>query len=119
MGKRKKMYVGFVDFKKAFDTVKRHILWEILEKNGIKGKLLNILRDMYRDVRYCVRAGQGYSDSFESFLGLKQGCKISPILFAYLINSLIEEISLNSKHGIQLAPDTPELSALLFADDVV
>ena len=118
LGKRKKLYVGFVDFKKAFDTVKRPILWSILENNGIKGRLLNIIKSMYNKVQYCVRAGQGYSDSFESNTGLKQGCKISPILFSFLINSLIEEISCNSKHGIQLSPNTSDLSALLFADDV-
>jgi hypothetical protein len=35
--KRKKMYCCFVDFHKAFDTVPRDLLWQVLAKMGIVG----------------------------------------------------------------------------------
>ena len=69
-------------------------------------------------MRYCVRGSNGETDYFESQSGLKQGCKLSPILFSYFINSLLEEISANSKHGVQFVPNTRDISALLFADDM-
>ena len=59
----KKLYVGFVDFKKAFDTVNRNILWNILRKNGVSGKILNVLIAMYRSARYCIRRCEGQTDS--------------------------------------------------------
>ena len=118
LSKRKKVYIGFIDFRKAFDTVKRDVLWNILELNGIRGKVLNVLKAMYRNVRYCVCTQEGHTESFDSTMGLKQGCKISPIMFSYLINSLANEIAENCKHGIQLAPNTQPVSSLLFADDV-
>ena len=34
--KRSKLYVCFVDFKKAFDSVNRNKLWQVLKSNGIK-----------------------------------------------------------------------------------
>ena len=96
----------------------RNILWNILRKNGVSGKIFNVLIDMYRSVRYCVRGFEGHTDFFECSLGLKQGCKLSPILFSYLISSLAEEISAHSKHGVQILTNTQDISALLFADDV-
>ena len=116
--KHRKLYVGFVDFRKAFDTVKRNVLWRILEESGVRGKLLNVLKAMYGNVRYCVRTLEGRTEAFESTMGLKQGCKISPIMFSYLINVLAKEVSENCKHSIQLSPNTPPVSCLLFADDV-
>ena len=35
----RKLYVAFIDFEKAFDSISRKLLWYILLKNGIKGSL--------------------------------------------------------------------------------
>ena len=35
----KKLYVAFIDFRKAFDSVIRTKLWAILRRNGLKGKM--------------------------------------------------------------------------------
>lgn len=45
---KKKLYTCFVDFKKAFDTVPRDLLWQVLEGLGINGRILECLRSMYR-----------------------------------------------------------------------
>ena len=45
---QRKLYVGYVDFKKAFDTVNRSTLWNVLRDNGISGKMLNVLMAMYK-----------------------------------------------------------------------
>ena len=37
--KHTKLYVGFVDFKKAFDSVNRNALWSVSRKNCVNGKL--------------------------------------------------------------------------------
>ena len=36
----RKLYVAFIDFDKAFDSVSRKLLWVILAKNGVTGKLI-------------------------------------------------------------------------------
>ena len=81
LNRKRKLYVAFVDFRKAFDTVDRSALWKVLEMYGMKGRMLNCLKGMYSSVWYCVRCNGRCTDSFECKRGLKQGCKVSPIIF--------------------------------------
>jgi len=62
--RKKGLFVAFVDFRKAFDSVNRASLWEILKNNGIQGKMLRILRAMYSAVKSCVRYDGAYSKYF-------------------------------------------------------
>ena len=116
--KNKKLYVDFVDFRKAFDTVKRNVLWNVLLQLGIGGNMFNTLRAMYSSVLSCVRCNPRNTDYFNCIQGLKQGCLVSPVLFSFLINELASEIVLRGKHRIQLLPREIELLLLMFADDI-
>ena len=116
--RHKKLYVAFIDFRKAFDSVTRDKLCAVLQNNGIHGKLLCALKSMYSVVKARVRVGADLTESFECPRGLKQGEICSPILFSLLINELTLEIRRCGRHGIQLSPDLVELFLLLFADDV-
>ena len=121
--KNSKLYVAFIDFKKAYDTVNRNILWSVLLRTGIHGKLLKMVQAIYTNVKACVMSSSGcnntgYSRFFECLQGLKQGCVMSPILFSLLINELASEIIVKGKHGVHLTPDEIELFLLLFADDL-
>ena len=41
-----RFYCLFVDFHKAFDSINRDLLWYVLAKHSINGKMLTIMRDM-------------------------------------------------------------------------
>ena len=116
--KNTKLYVAFIDFKKAYDTVNRDILWIVLFRSGVRGKMLSMIRGIYATVQACVMSKLGLSDFFECFQGLKQGCILSPVLFSMLINELANEILEKGKHGVSLGPAEIELFLLLFADDL-
>jgi hypothetical protein len=45
--KRKKVYCCFVDFHKAFDTMPRDLLWQVLAEMGIVGHFMQCLQSMY------------------------------------------------------------------------
>ena len=117
--KNHKLYVAFIDFKKAFDSVNRNILWYVLRKSGINGKLYYALRGIYNSVFACVRDKGIYSEYFSCPQGVKQGCMLSPQMFSFFINELAVEVSKKGKHGIQLIPGALEIFMLLFADDVI
>ena len=82
----KRLYVAFVDFAKAYDYVPRELLMHKLLRSGIQGRMHTILRSMYTSVKAKVRTADGLSDAFVSELGLRQGCILSPLLFAFYIS---------------------------------
>eukprot|EP00745_Piridium_sociabile_P015926 TRINITY_DN2374_c0_g1_i12.p1 TRINITY_DN2374_c0_g1~~TRINITY_DN2374_c0_g1_i12.p1 ORF type:complete len:1135 (+),score=79.90 TRINITY_DN2374_c0_g1_i12:1880-5284(+) len=116
--RHRKLYVAFIDFKKAFDSISRSKLWGILEKNGLNGNILQALKSMYKIVKAKVRVGGDFTDSFMCARGLKQGEVCSPVIFSLFINELTRDVLADGMHGIQLSPDFIQLLILLFADDI-
>ena len=117
--KKGKLYVCFVDLKKAFDSVQRETLFKILLKTGINGKFINAIKAIYTSVFSCVRVEELLTDSFSCPLGLRQGCILSPTLFSIFINEIALILDEKGLHGIQMVPGLIELFILLFADDLV
>ena len=116
--KRKKIYCIFVDYQKAFDTVKRTVVWGILEKIGVSGKFISMLKGIYSQVKGRVRADNQLTEAFDCPVGLRQGCKLSPIIFSLLINEVAEALEREGRAGCQLLRGTRDINALLFADDI-
>ena len=118
----RQLYVCFVDFKKAFDTVPRDLLWERLREIGIQGTMLNAIISMYKDVTACVKTPSGVTDFFPCTLGVKQGCPLSPSLFGLYIDSL-EGVLLQENSRVDAPvllgtnPGT-KVPLLLYADDI-
>ena len=118
MARRKgKVFIAFVDYLKAFDTVDRHSLWLCLRRKGLSRKMLNRLKSLYRSVLCCVRYGHDYTEFFESSAGMKQGCLLGPKTWCPFINEVADEIKKAGRHGILLTNLTEEIFSL-FADDV-
>ena len=114
---KRKLYCCFVDFKKAFDLVPRQTLWSVLERRGMKGKVLSSLQSMYAADKACVLTRDGPTDLFDCGIGVKQGCPASPLLFGLFLDEL--ENLLEAAPGID-APHLADilLAILLFADDI-
>ena len=117
--KNRKLYVAFIDFQKCFDSINRNLLWHVLLKNGIKGKLLGCVKSMYVSVKARVRCGAKLSQSIMCSRGVKQGDVCSPILCSLFINELAVDVIRNGRHGVQFSIDPFVLFILLLADDIV
>ena len=115
----RKLYVAFIDFEKAFDSISRKLLWPILLKNGIKGRLYKCVRSMYENVKARIRCGAKFTDYINCTRGVKQGDVCSPVLFSLFINELALDIINNGRHGVSLSSDFVQLVILLFADDMI
>ena len=63
-----KVYVAFVDYKKAFDTVDRDKLLEMLEKLKTSSKMINMMKAIYSSVQSCVMWGAKFSEFFRARL---------------------------------------------------
>ena len=87
-----KFYEAYIDFCKAFDSVQHTLLWSVLFRTGVQGKMLRTLKSMYRTVQDCIRCGSENTEYFTCLQGLKQGCLVSPTLFSLFINELAHDI---------------------------
>ena len=114
---KKRLYCSFIDLKRAFDSVYRDGLWYKLLKQGLNGKVFQIIRSIYSDVKSCVKNFGSISEFFDSNVGLLQGEVISPFLFSLFINDL--EIYLHENPNATISLDQLSLYLLLFADDAV
>ena len=82
----------FVDLQKAFDTVNREILWDILWDCGVRGKMWRVLRSLFTGFRGRVKAQGSLSPFFEILQGVIQGSRLGPLLFNIFFKSLIDKI---------------------------
>ena len=68
------MYVVFIDFTKAFDTVSRDGLWCVLRRFGCTTKVINLIRALHDGMEAKVVQGKDVSKRFTVTNGVKQGC---------------------------------------------
>ena len=122
--KKQKLFCAFIDYQKAFDTVWRAGLWSKLEKAySIKGKILNVIQNLYANVKSCVFCNGQKSQFFESLTGVRQGENLSPLLFSLYVNDL--ETYLRQKDIKALDFKSNQINnflnlfIILYADDTV
>jgi hypothetical protein len=113
---KKKTYVCFIDFRKAFDTVWHDGLWKRLWDSGIRGKAWRIIKNLYKNIQAQVLVGDAKTKSVRMLQGVRQGCPLSPILFNFFVNELARMLE---KTGVGVKYCDEIISSLLYADDVV
>ena len=91
------LYLAFVDLTKAFDTVNRDLLWNILHKFGCFPTFIATLQQFNTGVCAQVIMAGSQSYSFPVEVGVKQSCVLAPIIF----NLLLVAITLVSHHDMQ------------------
>ena len=118
-----RFYCLFVDFKRAFDSIRHDKLWDSLERKGIpeNSKFLKVFQSMYKRLKSCVKVENSLSDFFRCTIGTMQRCINSPFLICLFINDLVAYLRAECKNnnGIFVTNDIESLLlALMFADDV-
>ena len=113
------IYACFVDYKAAFDSVDRTILWETLESYGIPTKYINLIKEGYNGFTSSVMVDGMLTDPFEVEGGVKQGDVPSPTLFNIIVDHVATESfdDANSSLGIFISALGDYLTDREFADD--
>jgi hypothetical protein len=73
----------FIDFKKACDSVRREVLYDILMEFGVPKKLVRLIKMCLTETYSRVRVGKTLSDVFPIRNGLKQGDTLSYFVFQF------------------------------------
>jgi len=75
----------FIDFKKACDSLRRKVLYNILIEFGIPMKLVSPIKISLKETHSRVQVGKHFSDTFPIKNGLKKGVALSPLLFNFAL----------------------------------
>jgi hypothetical protein len=67
------MYVAFIDFSKAYDSVDRSSLQVKLLLEGVRGPVYDVLHSMYAAMRSSVALGNKVSSPFDQLIGRGKG----------------------------------------------
>ena len=107
---------GFVDITKAFDRLQYKVVWDKLKKIGIGENIVRILREQYLKQYRRVIWGELKSEFFMVDRGVRQGSPLSPILFALVMDDVVQKIKA-LKVGCVLKGKI--VNIIVYADDIV
>ena len=107
-----------IDAEKAFDKIQYPFMIKTLQKAGIKGAYLNIIKAIYDKPTANVILNGEKLKAFPLKSGTRQGCPLLPLLFNIVLELLATAIRAEKEiKGIQIGKEEVKLS--LYADDMI
>ena len=100
------LYVNFIDFEKAFDSLDRQSLWKLLRHYGVPEKITGIIRKSYSGMTCRVVCARQQADAFQVKTGVRQGCLLSPFLCLLAFDLVLKTSPAQRGDGIQWTPWT-------------
>lgn len=98
------LHINFIDFKKAFDSVHRANLWNILELGTLElpSQIIAIIIKFYKHFECSVILSlKSLSEPFPAESGVRQGCILFPILFLVSIACIMRNRTSDKPRGLQ------------------
>ena len=86
------MHQLFIDFKKAYGSVSREVLYNILIEFDIPMKLARLIKMCLTETYNTVRVGKNLCAMFPIRNSLKQGDSLSPLLFNFALEYAIRRV---------------------------
>merc|ERR1711874_410490 len=106
------MHGAFIDFKKAYDSIDRKKLIEVLIGFNINPLIIDLIVQMYQEDNTIIKLGN-MNRKIEVTGGIRQGCCISTLLFKLVTFRIIDELRTRKKYKIGKFCD----NSLWLADD--
>ena len=110
---KEKLVVVAVDFKKAYDSIKREKVVEVLKSLKVPIEIIDMMKRGYIGDRTWIEVGDE-DIMIEVDSGIRQGCTISPLIFKLITYKIIEEMNRRTR-GVRVGGI--KVSSLFFADD--
>ena len=105
-----------IDSEKVFDEIQHPFMIKTLQKLGIEGAYLNIVKAIYDTTANIILNGEKMK-AFPLRSGTRQGCPLSPLLLNIVLEVLATAIREEKEiRGIQIRKE--EVKPSLFADDM-
>lgn len=113
---KRDLWVCFIDFEKAYDSVSREKLWEMLEELGADQKFIDLWKDWYEgtNVKFNWRGVE--TNMVETKSGVRQGDPMSPDFFNTMMGTVLKAVEKSGK-GFKCRQYV-EISSVGLADDM-
>ncbi|KAL6089506.1 hypothetical protein STEG23_029452 [Scotinomys teguina] len=116
--KEKNHMIISLDAEKAFDKIQHPFMMKALERVGIQGTFLNIIKAIYSKPTANIKLNGEKLKAIPLKSGTRQGCPLSPYLFNIVLEVLARAIRQHKEiKGIQIGKEEVKIS--LFADDMI
>ena len=107
-----------IDAEKAFEKIQHPFIIKTLQKAGIEGMYLSIIKAIYDKPTTSITLNGEKLKAFPLKSGTRQGCPLSPLLFNVVLQVLSTAIRAEKEvKGIQIGKEEVKLS--LFSDDMI
>jgi hypothetical protein len=113
--KGRNIYHCFIDFQKAFDSIKHDVTWATLKSYGVGRRLIEMMQNIYQQSESAVRVGSELGEWFKTTVGTKQGDPISPTMFISYLERVMDVVR-NNDTGVAIQGCI--INNLKFADDI-
>ena len=98
-----------IDAEKAFDKIQHPFMIKTLQKAGIEGTYLNIIKAIYDKCTANIILNGEKLKAFPLKSGTRQGCPLSPLLFNIVLEVLAIAIRKEKEiKGIQIGEESPK-----------
>jgi hypothetical protein len=84
-----RLYMLFVDFRAAFDSLKRECIWRSQRNRGLPEKIINIIKELYNGFECCVLHNGQLTDPFTTVSGVRQGCLLLATIFLIVLDEVL------------------------------
>ena len=108
--------VCFIDWKKAFDRVNWTKVMQILKIIGIDWRERRLISKLYMEQKVKVRLDRGETRSVQIGRGVRQECRLSPILFN-LYSECLNKEALDGLEGFNIGGQI--IQTVKYADELV
>ena len=115
---RSPLYLLFIDYQVAFDSLNRDCIWIALQNRGLPEKIISVIRKLYDGFQCRVLHDGQLSEPFPTTSGVRQGCMLSPLIFLVVLDEVTRGALDGKNRGIQWKL-MESLEDLDFADDIV
>lgn len=112
---RKPLYICFIDYTKAFDSLNHQFIWLSLEEQGVDEAYIQIIKSIYKKCKSSIKL-ETKGDPFPINRGVRQGDPLSPKLFNAVLEHIFRKLDWEN-YGINI--NGSRLNHLRFADDIV
>ncbi|CAI7852505.1 unnamed protein product [Closterium sp. NIES-54] len=107
-------YLLLVDFQKAFDSVSRDFLFQVLRGMGFPPRFVRWIEGMHESTTTKLLVIGWFGEGMDVVSGVRQGCPLAPYLFLCVVEPLAQEVE-RAKLG--LSRDEQRLNYLGYAND--